>query len=188
MKRQTSPSSQGGFTLVELIMGVAIVAILVTVAVPSYNEMLKLNRHRVQTSTLVRDLGMARSEAATRKARVVVCRKDLGTQCSVDASLDWENGWLVFIDADLDDDYGAGDTLISQMDALEGTSNTLRADNTDFDDLFYYEPDGTAVSTTGTRGVTFNFCDDRGASSGMTVEISQSGRPKIGSGTPSGCP
>lgn len=84
-----------GFTLVELIVVITIVAILLTIGVPSYRYVTNSNRLSAEVNGLLGDLQFARSEAIKEGATVTVCppRADLGG-CSGTSSR-WDQGWIV---------------------------------------------------------------------------------------------
>ena len=85
---------QGGFTLTELIMVVAIVAILLSIAVPSYRYITNSYRMSSEVNGLLGDLMYARSEAIKEGQFVTVCVTVNGKTCSGNTS--WDRGWLVF--------------------------------------------------------------------------------------------
>src|SRR5438874_13140870 len=85
----------GGFTLIELMVVIAVSAILLAVAVPNFSSMLISTRLGSQANDLIADLRLARSEAATRGAWVVVCPSaNGGTSCSASAA-DWARGRMI---------------------------------------------------------------------------------------------
>lgn len=90
-----------GFTIVELMVTVAVAAILATIAVPSYQTVTRSVRVRTASSELVSDLVRARSEAIKRNADVMVVPEPLG----------WEAGWRI---------ESAGGTLISSHGSVPG--------------------------------------------------------------------
>ena len=98
-----------GFTLVELMITLAIAAILTTVAVPSFNNTIKNNRLATKANLLVGSLGLARSEAIKSGQSVNVCSSDNGTACNSGAN--WANGWLVWADLDSDGNVDAGEEI-----------------------------------------------------------------------------
>lgn len=89
-----------GFTLVELAVTIAVLAILVTIAVPSFTGIMNSNRLRGAANELVATLQLARSEAVRRNARTVVCRSDnadaANPTCTT-AGGNW-GGWIAFVD------------------------------------------------------------------------------------------
>ena len=81
-----------GFSLLELMVVVAIVAILAGLATPSFIELLRSNRLASASSALQVSLNLARSEAVKRgaDARVTVVANGVAGN--------WTNGWTVFFD------------------------------------------------------------------------------------------
>ena len=68
-----------GFTIPELIITMGVAAIILSTAVPSVNTTIKNNRLATQVNHIITDLHFARSEAAKRDVRVILCRR--GSQC-----------------------------------------------------------------------------------------------------------
>lgn len=85
-----------GFTLIELMITIALAAILVTLGAPAFREALQNNRAAAQTNNLVAALSLARSEAVRRGAAVSVCPSSNQAACD-DGGTDWSVGWIVFI-------------------------------------------------------------------------------------------
>lgn len=83
-----------GFTILELIIAIAILAILILLAVPSFRTIMQNNRAATITNDVVAALQTARSEALKRRQDVRVCRRNVaGTAC--DNGADWTPGWLI---------------------------------------------------------------------------------------------
>lgn len=83
-----------GFTLIELMVTVAVLGILLGIAVPAFNDIVRDNRAATATNDLVAAVLLARSEAVKRRASVELCRRNAaGTACA--AGADWAGGWLV---------------------------------------------------------------------------------------------
>ena len=88
MKTLAKRISSAGFTLVELMVTVAIVAILVSLAVPSFREMSAAQRVRSATYSIISDLTLARSEAVKRGADVTLTPL---------VANNWTSGWRVSV-------------------------------------------------------------------------------------------
>ncbi len=88
-----------GFTLIELMITLAIVGILLLVGLPSLKSTMQGNQLVAATNELLSALHVARSEAIKLNARVSICATagDGTTDCS---GTDWSQGWVVFVDAD----------------------------------------------------------------------------------------
>jgi type IV fimbrial biogenesis protein FimT len=85
-----------GFTLVELLVTMAVAAVLLAVAVPSFRSTILSNRLTSTTNDLVGSLAQARSEAIKRGSRVTVCMSANGTTCATAGT--WAQGWISFVD------------------------------------------------------------------------------------------
>ena len=91
-------NKHSGFTLIELMITLAIVGILLTVGVPSLKTFMQGNQLIASSNELVSALHVARSEAIKLNSRVSICESSNGTSCSNTGS--WKNGWIVFVDFD----------------------------------------------------------------------------------------
>lgn len=89
-------ASMRGFTLVELMVTLAVAAVLLTLAAPSMADLLRSNRLAAANNTLVASLNVARAEALRRGRAITVCASADQRTCS--ASNDWATGWVVFED------------------------------------------------------------------------------------------
>jgi len=99
--RPCSLGQTRGFTMIELLVVVAIAAIVATIGIPALQGTLRDFRQKSALSLLVSDLNQARGEAIKRNSRVLLCVRDAaGTACSV--STNWLSGWLACIDSNND--------------------------------------------------------------------------------------
>ena len=91
-------NKHSGFTLIELMITLAIVGILLTLGVPSLKTFMQGNQLIASSNELISALHVARSEAIKLNSRVSICESSNGTSCSNTGS--WKNGWIVFVDFD----------------------------------------------------------------------------------------
>jgi len=108
------PGSRGraaGFTLLELMTALLVVAIVLSAGVPSYLSVVRNNRAATNANELVSALTIARSEAVRRSDRVSICRSADGAACGGT----WQDGWIVFVDG------AANDTATPVVSQVLGT-------------------------------------------------------------------
>ncbi len=129
-KFHCTQASQKGFTIVEIMIAIAIVTILTAVALPSLTQIFARNDLAGITNELIASINQARSEAVTRSTTVVICPSSGGAGC--DAG-DWESGWLIFIDNNNNGAFNIGDQPLSVGNgatttaiSIDGFNNGLR--------------------------------------------------------------
>ena len=108
-----------GFTLIELMVGLAILAIVMRLAVPGITQMYKTNRVQTEASQFVSDLQLARAEAIRRGLPVSVCPSTNGTSCVANSS-NWHAGWMVFFDRSGNCSVDTGDTALRVRAGFRG--------------------------------------------------------------------
>jgi type IV fimbrial biogenesis protein FimT len=158
-----------GFTLIELMITLAIAAILLTVGIPSFNEVIKNSRLSTQVNSLVTALSLGRSEAVKRGQSVTICKSANGTSCVVEVG-SWsssDDGWIVFVDTNSDGVVDAGELLLRVFSKLK-SGNTLKYSRI----RVTYNGQG---NTPGLNG-TFVVCDDRGSPEAKGGIVSNTGR------------
>ena len=84
-----------GFTLIEMMITMTISAILLAIAVPSYQSITTNMRMSNEINALSSDLNFARSEAVKRGLNIDVC-PPLNGVCNTGPNLNWAAGWMVF--------------------------------------------------------------------------------------------
>lgn len=130
-----------GFTLIEAMITISIVAILASIAIPSFNKMVESNRVSAASNNFLSALMLARSEAAKRSMSVTICTSSNGTTCADDIN-DYSSGWIIFTDCDGDQDITS-----------EATTCDLDGDGTDDPDrIISVESALKGVSITSSRG------------------------------------
>lgn len=156
-----------GMTLIELMITLAIAGILIASAAPSMREFIQNNRSAAQINELQATLNLGRSEAIKRNSSVTICRSSDGGSCAGN----WQDGWIVFTDADSDGVVDAGDEVLQIHDGLVA-GNTLRFTQTDINYA------NTGLARTGTNGI-FIHCDSRGAQHARGIMVGPSGRARL---------
>lgn len=102
------------FTLVELMVTLAVVAILASIAGPSFQNLMATMKTRSASTELMAALVQARSLAVQRNGRAVVQQKSGG----------WQKGWQVYFDADNSGSYGGNDELVGDQNEMSGITIT----------------------------------------------------------------
>ena len=95
---------------------IAILAIITTFAAPSIQGMIANGRLQGVSSDLAADLSLTRGTAAAKGQRVTMCQSSDGATCT-GGSL-WQAGWIVFVDANSNGTFDAGDTMIKVHQAV----------------------------------------------------------------------
>lgn len=108
-------SSQRGFNLLELMIGITVTGVLLAIGVPSMRDMALRQRITASTQDLQLDLTLARQEAITRGAPVTVCTSSDGNNCD---NASWNDGRIVFADTNSSGTLDAGEETIKVSKAL----------------------------------------------------------------------
>ena len=120
-----------GFTLLELMVTVAVAAILVVVGVPGFTSFVQNNRAATHANELVTAFALARNEAIRRGAATVVCSSTDGATCA--GGNDWTVGWIV---------RTAGGQVLRSWPERSGGAGVLSADVS----TVQYAPQGSATA------------------------------------------
>jgi len=98
--------NNSGFTLIEIMVTVAIVGIFASIALPSFSRLIESNRISTATNELVSNLLLTKSEALKRRNSVTLCPSSNQTSCN--ANKDYSTGWIVFLDCGTIGEMNAG--------------------------------------------------------------------------------
>ncbi len=162
-----------GFSLLELLVALAVGALLLSVGVPSFVTVTK-NANIINSSNrFLADLHYTRDLAITRNRRVAMCPSTDGATCD---STDWTVGWMVFVDDDGDQTADAGEPVER---VAEGLSD-LAVDTNQFSAAITYRPNGRAMGASlATEVGAFLVCDDRGSDHARGIIVDFGGRPRV---------
>lgn len=94
-------SHQPGFSLLELLVTVMVVAVTLGLGVPLFTQTVESSRLSAETNAFVRGVHLAKIEAAKHFRDVVICPSQDGADCSDDLAA-WQAGWLIFVNLDQD--------------------------------------------------------------------------------------
>lgn len=151
-----------GFTLIELMVTLAVVIVVGAVAVPAFMATIRDNRLVANVNEMAHALAYARSEAVRLRGNVTVCASSDGATCSGAAT--WENGWIILGDLDAD----GADDLMKAWPALGG-DDTVRAHNGAT--ALVFDASGAVNAP-----VSLVFCNEEGASEARAVNVLAIGR------------
>jgi type IV fimbrial biogenesis protein FimT len=112
-----------GFTMIEMLMTIAIATILLSLAIPSFRYVTNSNRIASELNGLLGDLQLARAEAIKEGRTVTVCQSSDGATCTDSTS--WQGGWIVFSDPTNVGVYDVGETYIRKQKPFSGTDTFL---------------------------------------------------------------
>ena len=172
MKNMATPRAwqvQRGFTLIELMVTIAVLAILLMIAVPSFNEATLGSKLGSYANSLVAGAHLARSEAIKRSGPVTLCVSSNGTSCG---SGGWEQGWIV---------RATDGTVIQRQQALPAG---LKVTKTGSSASLVFNPSGV-----GATSAAFTVCRATPTPGGQerVVSISLTGRPSVTKTTAGSC-
>jgi type IV fimbrial biogenesis protein FimT len=142
--------SQTGFTLLELMFGIAVLAILVGLAAPSFSSFINNNRVTTAQNDLVAALYVARSESVRRSTVITVCASTNAASCATQN--DWASGWIVFLDP------GATGTVASTANILQKWGPTIGSVTLSTASAnVQYQPTGLAIAAA-TVDIAYSGC------------------------------
>jgi type IV fimbrial biogenesis protein FimT len=173
-----SIKQNGGFTLFDVMIALAIGAIVTTVGIPSYRNVVSNQRMTNATNEFVMALNLAKSEAIKRVKYVTVCKSTDGATCGGDGST-WNDGWIVFENA-TGANLGvadAGDEIIRAFPSLH-ENLTLEPSGT-IGGFLSIRPSGTIGSAVANMTGTLTLCDEWGDQDIRGVIIESSGQWRV---------
>lgn len=170
LRVKAMPVRSRAFTLVELLIAIAIIVVLMAVAIPAYNEMTLSSKLRAQANDLAAGVILARSEAIKRNQTVTLCASNDEATCSGS----WPDGWVVL---------ASGGALIKSHGAAP-SGFLIKSDES----AFVFSPTGVGV-TPAPDAQTFLICRSSPTVGGQerVVALSITGRATVTATSSAAC-
>ena len=175
-------AKQGGFTLLEMMIAISLLAILLSFGLPNFRDFIRNARLAAAANDVIADMNFARSEAIKRRVPVTLCKSDDAATCD-DSTTSEFRGWIIFVDdadaavdaaEDGDGAVDAGEVILRTGgiapeidDALSGTrlrstflsSGFVKPDAANLTQILFCDVRGNAVAAGGdsaARGITIS--------------------------------
>ena len=155
---QSLPLQVEGFTLVELLVSIAVLAILLALAVPSFQNMIMNNRITAKTDALSAALNYARNIALTQNVNVLAC--PFSAVNSTACGGNWQSGWIIVSQP------ASGAAVLFQSNAAGPNDPSVSATATNVT----FDTRGLATTQS-----NFTICDSRGAAFARSVQVLPTG-------------
>ncbi|MDT8399010.1 MAG: GspH/FimT family pseudopilin [Pseudomonadales bacterium] len=170
-----------GYTILELLVTLAIVALLAAATVPSLQDIVTRNARDSGMQDLMTAIAGTRSEAVTRAASVALCRSVDASACAASTNGDWKDGWLVFQDAGTAGVVDGSDQIVLVHPALNG-QNAIRIRTGSganiSGDYLRFSPEGFLQDPD--NGAYFKFCDAANApGNARAIWVGNAGRAAL---------
>ena len=148
---QKNSSTFQGFTLIEMLITIAIAGILLSLGVPSYESAINSNRLTAQGSELISTLILARSEAVKRGEFITVCKSNTAGTCGGN----WEDGWIVFVDLNNSGSINAGEEILLENQGFDNPLYTLRG-NANVANRITFSAQGQSLASIGQLALCYD--------------------------------
>jgi len=164
-----------GYTIIELLTAVGIIAILLIIGIPGFRAFIQNNRAITLTNNFVYSINYARSEAIKRGSPVTVCASN-STQTDCSNYSAWTNGWIIFLDPDGDGNIANSDDRIRLGEKLDSSASMVTTV-----DHVTFQPSGFLSTGNGNFTLSASGCE---GNNGRQVHLSNTGRISL---TPVSC-
>ena len=161
-----------GFSLIELMVTIAVLAILLAIGLPSFQGSMRSNRVATATNELIASINLARTEAIRNPNGAAMCASEDGEDCGGS----WNDGWIVWISGDGDNDPDGDDDQVLRY--VEGRGNLeVSAVSTGLGNTIRFDNRGRS-SEARTLTVRSDVCPD-GVELVRTLSLSRTGQVKV---------
>ena len=171
-------SGASGFTVIELMITIAVAAVILTLGIPSFQGLMERNQLTANINNFVSSLALARSEAIKRNLPVALCASNNGENCSGGG---YESGWIVYVNRNSDGNRDNNEELLWVSEALPANL-TLRGNGCCSTNI-PYTPSGQIAGISG----SISLCKNNQTEKSRQIAISTTGRVRLKSGDSSFC-
>jgi type IV fimbrial biogenesis protein FimT len=174
-----------GLTLVEMLVVLAVMATLLSLAAPSLTAVIDSVKVSSASNDMLSGLHLARSEAIKRNSPVVLCKSADGSSCASDGG--WEQGWIVFHDANNNGLRESSETIILREMPLG--SNLRLTGNVNVARYVSFAPSGATKLVGGAfQAGTLTVCRQSAyAGEARQIILNAAGRPRVHKASVSSC-
>lgn len=178
-------ASQTGFTLIEMMTTVVILAILLSVAVPNFRDFLNHSRMTSAANDVLSDFNLARTEAVKRRTPVTLCKSTDGESCETTAAAPFVR-WIVFVDDNNDATVDGGEEVLRDREIPNSLTVTPTGEDGGASWRMTYLPNGFPGSMLAPTVTRMTFCNVHGNevnvggySAARGITVSATGRPTV---------
>lgn len=162
-----------GFTLAELVIVLAIAAVLMGIAVPDLRQLVRAQQLKAALNDLFGAVELTRSQAIARGRKVELVPAD-------GAALDWSRGWVVFVDKDGDRRPGRGEEVIMRHGPLaEGIALDATFSSQQGSPYLAYNSMGRSCSDTSSLAARWGTLSMAEGGQTRRIKINMLGRARI---------
>lgn len=156
-----------GFTLIEIMVAIAVLAILLSIGLPAFGSLIDNQRMDSSVNSLLRSINQTRTEATRRNRHITMAP----------LSGDWSNGWNIFIDANNNGALDAGEIVLHEE--LPARVHHVHVNSPLASYLRYNAQGESELLNGGFQSGTFSFCPNEAAAKGRQVIINRIGRARL---------
>ncbi|WP_041068662.1 GspH/FimT family pseudopilin [Thiolapillus brandeum] len=157
-----------GITLIEVMVTVATIGILTSLAIPSLSHLRASNTMATSLNLFLSQLQLARSTAVTREHHITLCPASSPTACGDDTT-SWAGGYLIFEDSNKNGEPDADEEIVSHTDqGLQG----IRIRSSRYRSRISFLPQGRSWFS----NATIHFCHPQYPDLNRKIIVSNNGR------------
>lgn len=185
---------QRGFTVIELLVVVTVIAILSAIALPSFSNAYMTNRLASYSNNFVASVQFARSEAIKRGVPMIMCASSNGTSCTTSAS-SWQPGWIVYCEASSSTatsctSGGSSLLVLQKQDALSSSYSFTTTSPSTSGYSISFPAGGVGVSVGASSAASLKLCRSSPSAGEQerVITVSASGRTSVSTTRTGTCP